>query len=442
MQPCRLCKKRSNSFSPAGDSGDNLEPDSMIFSFLSRSVSFLEKKNRPIIAIVIALYILTGVAYSFYLGNNFRYLPDESDYYNLATNLAFKGEYSLDGVQLTTYRPPGYPFFIAPFRFLGLNVIGLRIVNFFILGLCFLVLYKLLKDKYAPLAGLLGPFLVIAYPVVFYTAGTLFPQTLASLLLVLTIYFYTRESDRVWDKILAGLLAGWLILTVPAFIYILVVLVVWSWIYQTRQVSFRVLLMPIIACTVVGSWSLRNYFVFDTFVYVTSNSGVNLLIGNSENTVPDGDWGIVNISHYERQAAGLDEINQDHYYRDQAINYILTHKLASVKMYFLKLLNFFNYRNQLVTKSEASTARDLLMLVTYGPLLLLAIARLVLSKSYRLSPFEILLVVTYLMGALVSAIFVTRIRYRIPFDYMLIMLVAIFINKLIEDRLIPNLTQG
>lgn len=408
----------------------------MILSFLRRSISFLEKKSRIVIAIVIALYILAGVAYSFYLGNNFRYLPDESDYYNLATNLASKGEYSLDGIKLTTYRPPGYPFFIAPFRFIGLDVIGLRIVNFLTLGLCFFVLYKLLKDKFSPLAGLLGPFFVIAYPVVFYTAGTLFPQTFASLLLVLTIYFYTRKSDRVWEKILAGLLAGWLILTVPAFIYILVVFVVWSWVYRSQRISFRVLLMPLIACMVVGSWSLRDYTVFGSFVFVTSNSGVNLLIGNSENTVPDGDWGIVDISHYERQAAGLNEINQDHYYRDQAINYILTHKLASVKMYFLKLLNFFNYRNQLVTKSEASTARDLLMLVTYGPLLLVAIARLVFSKSYRLSPFEILLVAAYLIGALVSAIFVTRIRYRIPFDYMLIMLVAIFIDKLIEDRLI------
>ncbi len=108
-------------------------------------------------------------------------------------------------------------------------------------------------------------------------------------------------------------------------------------------------------------------------------------------------------------------------------------------MYFLKFLNFFNYRNDLVTKTEASSARDLLLLVTYGPLLLVAFARLVFSKSYRLSPLEILLVATYLVGALAGAIFGSRIRYRVPFDYTLIMLAAIFINKLIKDRFVPNL---
>jgi 4-amino-4-deoxy-L-arabinose transferase-like glycosyltransferase len=407
-------------------------------SSLFGPIAFLEKKNRPIIVILIALFILAGGIYSFYLGNDFRFLPDEANYFNLATNLAFKGEYSLNGAQLTTYRPPGYPFFLAPFRRIGFNIVGLRILNYFTLGLAIYVLYKLLEKRFAPLAGLLGAILVMAYPVVFYTAGTLYPQTFASLLLVLTIYFYAREPARKWDNILAGLLAGWLILTAPTFIFILAILVGWSWIYQQNRKSLQILLTLVAACLVVGMWSLRNFAVFHTFVFVTSNSGVNLLIGNSENTTPDGDWGIVDISSYELQAAGLDEIQQDHFYRDQAIHYILTHKIASLKMYFLKFLNFFNYRNEFVTKSETSKAREFLILMTYGPLLLAAIARLIFSKTYNLSPFEILLVSAYLADALVSAVFVTRIRYRIPFDYMLIMIVAIFINRLINDRLSYN----
>ena len=410
----------------------------MISSFLNHSLSFLERKNRPVIVFLIVLYILAGVVYSFYLGNSFRYLPDEADYYNLATNLASKGEYSLDGVHLTTHRPPGYPLFLTPFRFLGFDVVGLRILNFFILGLCIFVLYKLLQERFSPLAGLLGALLMIAYPLVFYTAGTLYPQTLASLLLILIIYFCTRETGRTRENLLAGLLAGWLILTVPTFIFILVVLEVWSWIYQKHPLSLPVLSMLVIAFLVVGAWTLRNYAVFNTFVFVTSNSGENLLLGNSENTTPNGGF-TIDISYYEKQAAGLDEIHRDQYYRSQAIKYAMTHKLASLKMYFLKFLNFFNYRNDLVTKTEASSARDLLMLVTYGPLLLVASTRLVFSKSFRLSPFEILLVATYLVGALVSAIFTTRIRYRVPFDYTLMMLVAIFINKLIKDRLVPDL---
>jgi hypothetical protein len=205
----------------------------------------------------------------------------------------------------------------------------------------------------------------------------------------------------------------------------------WSWIYQKNRIPFQVALTIVTACLVVGIWSLRNFTVYNTFVFVTSNSGVNLLIGNSENTTPDGDWGIVDISNYEQKAAGLNEIQKDQYYRNQAIDYILTHKLASLKMYFLKFLNFFNYRNELVTKSEVSVARELLILVSYGPLLLIAIASLILSKTFTLSSFEILWFTAYLVDALVSAVFVTRIRYRVPFDFVLIMIVAVFIDKLI-----------
>jgi 4-amino-4-deoxy-L-arabinose transferase-like glycosyltransferase len=406
----------------------------VIPTFLTRIISFLERKDKPIIALVITLYILAGVIYSFYLGNSFRFLPDESDYYTLASNLASRGEYSLDGIQLTTYRPPGYPFILTPFRLLGFDIVGLRILNYLFLGLSLFVLHKMLLEHFSPLAGLLGAFFVVAYPIIFYTAGTLYPQTFASLLVVLTIYFYTRATEQKWDKFLAGLTAGWLILTTPTFIFILAVLAGWSWIYQKKQFPIQVAVTIVTACLVVGIWSLRNFAVFNSFVFVTSNSGVNLLIGNSENTTPDGDWGIIDISNYENQAAGLNEIQKDTFYRNQAIDYILTHKLASLRMYFLKFLNFFNYRNEFVTKSEVSRAKELLMLVTYGPLLLVAITRLIFSRSYKLSSLEVLWYTAYLVDALVSAVFVTRIRYRVPFDYLLTMIVAVFMDKLIKER--------
>lgn len=405
----------------------------MVCSLLSSPIPYLEKNKRPILGLVITLYVLAGVIYSLYLGSNFRYLPDEVDYFTLASNLAFKGQYSLDGSQLTAYRPPGYPLFLAPFRLLGMNIIGLRMVNFFVLGFCIFILYKILQEQFSSLAGLIAALLVALYPVVFYTAGTLYPQTLASLLLILSIYLFTSEPAQNWKILLAGLLAGWLILTVPTFIFLLLVLALWSWIYQKERITARISLLLVPAILVVGAWSLRNFAVFNTFVFVSTNSGENLLLGNSENTTPNGGR-TIDFSSYERQAAGLNEVQRDQYFRDQAISYIKAHKLTSLKMYFLKLVNFFNYRNELVTNSEASTASDILLLVTFGLLLLLALIRLALSKSLPLTPFEILLTAIYVVGALVSAVFFTRIRFRVPLDFMLIMLVGVFIGGILMRR--------
>jgi hypothetical protein len=101
-----------------------------------------------------------------------------------------------------------------------------------------------------------------------------------------------------------------------------------------------------------------------------------------------------------------------------------------LKLYILKLLNYFNYRNELYASAESSWTKDILMLVTYGPLLLLSACSLFLVKRFGFSKFEALFFLIYLSSAFFYAIFVTRIRYRLPFDFLLIMIVALFLHKI------------
>jgi uncharacterized membrane protein YfcA len=63
------------------------------------------------------------------------------------------------------------------------------------------------------------------------------------------------------------------------------------------------------------------------------------------------------------------------------------------------------------------------------PLLLLFIVRVARRKRYPLSAFEVLLAWLYVSSAFIYAIFHTRIRYRLPVDYALIALVAMFIGS-------------
>jgi hypothetical protein len=67
-------------------------------------------------------------------------------------------------------------------------------------------------------------------------------------------------------------------------------------------------------------------------------------------------------------------------------------------------------------------------------LLALTLIRLALSKLMPLTPFEILLASIYLASALVEAVFFTRIRFRVPSDFMLILLGAVFISGLFERK--------
>ena len=403
---------------------------------LDRSAAFLIENNRRILIVVLILLVASGVVYSLYLGDNLRFLPDERDYFALAKNIATRGAYTLDGEHPTAFRPPGYPLFLSVFYSIGARLVHFRILNFVILGLSIYVVYKILQEISSSFSAIVGALLVVFYPVAFFTAGTLYPQTLASLLLLLFFYWMISKENHSYYLVLAGLSLGYLVLTVPIFVFILPVMLVWYWCYKdTLSVKGTGLLVVVLsAILVLGSWTARNYFAFGSWVFVSSNSGENLLLGNSENTTPNGGSG-VDISKYLSPAAHLDEIERDKFLRGQALKYIWEHKLQTVKMYFLKLLNFFNFRNELVTQSEGSSLQDILMLVTYAPLLLILSLRLLMLSVYKPVPSEVLLILIYLGSAFTNALFFTRIRFRIPSDFLLIVIAALFVEKVLSRQL-------
>ena len=69
-----------------------------------------------------------------------------------------------------------------------------------------------------------------------------------------------------------------------------------------------------------------------------------------------------------------------------------------------------------------------MMLLTYGMLLGFTILRLLQARTHPLTPLEVLLLSLYLLSAPIHAVFFTRIRFRLPFDYALILLAGQFVG--------------
>lgn len=410
---------------------------------IKQLLSVIEQENSTILVVLISTVVLSGTLYSFYLGNNLRY-KDEQDYYNIASNIITVYQYSLDGDHPTAYRPPGYPLILALLMLTGAGIVYLRILNFIALGLCIYLTHKILKKQSSPFAANVGALLVVCYPVLFYTAGTLFPQTIGSALFLLIILLLTRNTKTYRIFLLSGLLFGYLILTIPIFIFTLFVFAMWFYFSKSPITAKGISITIATSILLISVWSARNYAVFNTFVLVSSNSGINLLLGNSENTTPNAGVN-VDISKYVTNATQLNlhGVERDAYYRSKAIEFVLSHKVQAVKLYCQKFLNYFNYRNELATKGEASSVKNCLMLVTYGSLLLLLVSRIFLMKVFEPSTFEVLLIILYVSSGLFYAIFFTRIRFRIPFDFVLISIVAMFVYNfchLCLDK--PNTREG
>jgi hypothetical protein len=72
------------------------------------------------------------------------------------------------------------------------------------------------------------------------------------------------------------------------------------------------------------------------------------------------------------------------------------------------------------------------MFLTYYPLLLCLIFRLFCIHKQPLSRIEVLFVLLYFGSALFYSVFIPRIRYRLPFDVLLIAHVGIIFSLQVD----------
>jgi 4-amino-4-deoxy-L-arabinose transferase-like glycosyltransferase len=269
-----------------------------------------------------------------------------------------------------------------------------------------------------------------------YASSVLFPQTAGSLLLASAVYVLIRFPGDARAVPIAGVALGLLALTIPAFLLVFPIFVAYLVLVHRdsakRAVGATVLLLATTSLVILP-WTIRNYVQFGELVPVSTNSGINFLKGNSENATPDSGVN-VDISSYLAASEGMTEPERDAYLRSRAVDWIAHNPSSALKLYVMKLVNHFNFRNQLASRGESSSLRAIVMMVTYYPLLAVAALRLGLFRRYPLDRAELLLLGLYLGNAFVSSIFFTRIRFRLPFDMLLIGAVATFIASVVYSR--------
>jgi hypothetical protein len=222
--------------------------------------------------------------------------------------------------------------------------------------------------------------------------------------------------------------------------------VVWL-LWKRRGFRRKVLLFTVPLLLVIGAWSARNYIVFRSFFFVATSGGVNLLQGNSEKSTVDSDT-LTDIRKYEDAAARLSEVDRDRYYRESAVAWIKEHPGAAARLYALKVVEYFSFTERIATHDYAMGFEQprwwtLIMLFTYEPLLLLILARIAIAQKYPLSELEILFAGLYLVNALFAAMFYSRIRYRLPMDWLLLLLdagmIQIIFSRLFSRRVVADM---
>jgi hypothetical protein len=397
---------------------------------MKQLLDFIFIEREKIFVVLILLVFFAGLLAVIPTWDILRY-PDESDYIHLAGTLIERGAYlGFDG-KPTAYRPPGYPFLLSILFRLWEAPLAAKLLNAAALaGTAFLL--GLIAADLVPEGMVFAPLLVLFYPVYFYTAGTLYPQVLGAFLFSVVLYLFIRFHGSRLSFAVAGSIFAFLVLMIPGFLLIspfLVVFIIITNMHKNGSTWTAILVFLLGFILVTGPWIVRNAIVFKKAVPISTNSGENLLLGNSENTTPNSGVN-VDITVYLEKTTGMNETERDAYLRNRAFDWIKNHPFQAGKLYLGKFVNFFNYRNRLYVQSESSALRDGVMFFTYYPLLFLAVLRLFFHRRYPLSTTEVFLYALYLGGALLGALFFTRIRFRLPYDTLLIAIGAIFLGYL------------
>ncbi|MCX5815533.1 MAG: hypothetical protein NTX75_04725 [Proteobacteria bacterium] len=382
-------------------------------------------------ALVISSVIIgCGLFYSLILGDVIRF-RDEEHYLSIAQSLVSRLEFSEFG-QPTAFHPLGYPLLLAVSLKLGANIFFLRLLNFIFLAVCSYLLYLiLLKRANLSYGSVIAPLLVLCYPVLFYTAGTLYPQMVSSALFLFILFQLTNSEQRQF--FLNGTLTGFLILIAPTFLCYVPILAGLPLLFGKKPFTMKILVFLVGVILVVGCWTLRNYIVFHRFVLLSTNMGITLLLGNSENASPN--IGVsADISKYSKEVEKyqLDEVDADRYYRSKALEWVFNNPGRAVGLYFQKFINYFNFYNELATSNVEAMWKNVIMFFTYYPLLFLMLIRIALFQKFPMTKIELTFIVIYFFSAFMNAFFLARIRYRLSFDFLMIAVAAAFLGQILK----------
>ncbi len=396
-----------------------------------RVLRWLDEHDRAVVAALVISTLVLGIVFVLAVGAPLRF-ADERKYLELARSLAHDGVYAYGG-RPTAYQPPGWPAFLAIFVRLGVGLRGLHVLNFVLLAVTFILLYRLGRAWGDRGAGALAACLAASSPLLLYTASTLYPQTMAGVLLVSSLLLVAaRERTSVPRAGLAGAIFGVLLLTVPT-LGILVGLVALWMVWPSRRALGSVIVMVTVASLLVGVWTVRNHHTFGRFVAVSTNGGFNLLLGNSPDTRPNSGTN-VDISSYRQSARGLSEVDTDRAFRAAAIRNIRDDPGRTAALYIGKLANHFVPRDELATPGRGSRLSQLVLMMASGGLFALFLVRLAMWRRVRPTPLEKLLISLYLAGAVTYSVFFTRARFRVPLDLLVCLLIAILVYRLRPRR--------
>lgn len=188
------------------------------------------------------------------------------------------------------FRPPGYAYFLATiFVIFGTGGLAPLVVQMILGMINAYLLYRLTKRHYGQIEGMTAAALMSTYWIFIYYEGAYQEPSLLIFFLLSFLMMIARASERFrfLEFLASGALLGLASLVKPNPLLFLPVGMAWTWwIAYCRRAPlyayFSALGVFLGCMLMILPATIRNYLVAGDRVLISSNLGINLLIGNNE----------------------------------------------------------------------------------------------------------------------------------------------------------------
>ena len=317
------------------------------------------------------------------------------------------------------FRPPLYPLLIACiYATLGYEPLFVRLLQAVLSAATCLMPYGLARSAYGERAGLYAALLAACHPLFIFFSGIFMAETLLLACTGLALWQVQRVVDRpnAPRAVGLGVILGLGALCKPVFLIWVPLLFVVMWKARTGHgicsAKYMILVVLTLVLTIVP-WTLRNKQVSGHPVPISTNLGINLLVGHEPSATgrysDEADyWHMVE----EIVAGEKDPVLRDALVARHALQSMVAQPLRTVQLGAVKVALLWIPFGQ-----DASTVRAIGLGLMGGLVLLLGAIGL---WHMRRSPvgWAALSLLVALVG--VHALFFAHIRFRLPIDLALI----------------------
>ena len=385
-----------------------------------------KKQQAGIVLAILVIGLCLRIAFIFTLEHRV-YWEDETDYLTLAENM-WAGEGYVDAQgHPTAFRAVGYPLLLAGLFYL--NIDSLTAIRCFqaLLGVfTILFVFGLARRVFGTGSALVAALICALYPYYVFMPATVLGTTWFGFLLLAATYalYIAQEKNSQFLYVLSGLLFGVLVLTRPTAAVLVLAAALWLF-YKKGRPRYRTLkplaLLVGTAFLIVTPWMARNQQAVGSFA-ISTNGGRNLWLGNNpQATASSGSVIPLPENLADKIAGAASEKEKDSLYKMEALRFIKSHFVGFITLSFKKAVAFWRLDPSPTTDGyiENSPVIRLASVLSFAPLLVLGIYTLfgVRSGKHR---DQCLWLLYFIAFTAVHAVIITKVRYRLPLDYFLI----------------------